>query len=276
MSAKIKITCLIDNTVSFGSGYWGEHGLSFYIESNGVRVLLDTGQTEEVLSHNLKVAGIDLDGLDAIVLSHGHYDHTGGLREAAGRAGKVRIVVHPAAFESKYARKEGKFKEIGIPFGQSELKEHCELVQASDSIELGGGVFTTGEVKRVTSYELPHPDLMVDQNGSLIADPVRDDQSIVIDAGDDLILLCGCCHAGIVNTIEHVKNKFGKYPVLVAGGLHMANVSEERMERSIAALKQAGIKKIIPGHCSGREVLLRASEAGIDAEPLSAGMKLEF
>jgi len=98
-----------------------------------------------------------------------------------------------------------------------ELEKLCELRVEAGSIDLGGGVCTTGEIERITPYEMPQHDLLVESEGTLSPDPMADDQSIVIRDGDSLILLCGCCHAGIVNTIECVKRQYGEYPVFIAG-----------------------------------------------------------
>ncbi len=102
-----RIICLSDNLAPSGSGYWAEHGLSFYIESGGMKVLYDTGQSGDVLLHNALLAGVNLSGLDCIVLSHGHYDHSGGLLKVLKMNEGVSLIAHPAAFQKKY-RKKGK------------------------------------------------------------------------------------------------------------------------------------------------------------------------
>ncbi len=273
--SSIRILCLSDNTVSFGSGYWGEHGLSFYIEpGDGPRILFDTGQSGDVLLHNARLAGVSLEGLDYVVLSHGHYDHTGGLMKVLEMNEGVPVVVHPAAFQKKFARKEHGLKDIGLPFKLKELKRHCELRLMAGPAGLGGGVSTTGEIARITPYEAPQPDLLAECGGEFLADPVLDDQSIAVETGGNLILLCGCCHAGIVNTMEHVKRLYGKYPDVIAGGLHMEKASPERLSRTTEALRAAGVKKVIAGHCSGDTAVSSLDAAGVEAGRLAAGMRI--
>lgn len=269
-----RIICLSDNRAPSGGGYWAEHGLSFYIESGGMKVLYDTGQSGDVLLHNALLAGVSLNSLDHIVLSHGHYDHSGGLLKVLKMNEGVSLIAHPAAFQKKYARREGGLKDISLPFSPDELQEHCKLQIGSGSVDLGGGISTTGEIPRITPYEAPQPDLLVEKDGRLIADVVTDDQSLMVSAEGEPVLLCGCCHSGIVNTIECVKRKTGMYPAAIAGGLHMEKAGEYRLLSTTEALRASGVKKVLAGHCSGDEILLRLSRAGISAGRLAAGISI--
>ncbi len=269
-----RIICLSDNIAPSGGGYWAEHGLSFYIKSGGIKVLYDTGQSGDVLLHNALLAGVNLSGLDYIVLSHGHYDHSGGLLKVLKMNEGVPLVVHPAVFLKKFARREGGLRDISLPFELNELKEHCELQIESGPVDLGGGISITGEIARITSYEVPQQDLLVEKDGGLIADKVLDDQSLVLSEDGKLMLLCGCCHSGIVNTIECVKNMTGRYPAMIAGGLHMKKADEFRLSSTAEALRAAGVKNVLTGHCSGNEILSRLSCVGISVGRLAAGMNI--
>lgn len=272
--ASTGIICLSENLVPFASGCWGEHGLAFYIESGGIKLLYDTGQSGDVLLHNARLANISLRGLDYVVLSHGHYDHSGGLMKVLEMNEGVTLLAHPAAFEKKLARRAGGDKDISMPFSRAQIEKYCRLSVEPGPVRLSDNISTTGEIDRVTPYETPQPDLMVERNGTPVTDMVCDDQSVVIRTGNETILLCGCCHAGIVNTIESVKHSHGKFPAIVAGGLHLENAGNDRLSSVTEALRAAGVKKVLSGHCSGDAIQSYLSSAGIDAGRLSAGMRI--
>lgn len=262
----------MDNTP--GPGFRGEHGISFFIESQCLRLLFDTGQSGDVLTDNARRAGLDLGWLGMIALSHGHYDHTGGLMKALEKSGTIKLLAHERAFEKKYVRRDGSLKEIGIPFSVKELWHHCDVMVKDEPVTICDGVYTTGEVPRVAPQEKPDPNFLAEEDGVLVTDPFRDDQSLVVETGDGLMLICGCCHAGLVNTLEHAKATFGRYPSTIAGGLHMEKADDARIRATVEAMKAAGVKRLIPGHCSGKKIAEAAAAAGIEVVPLYAGMRI--
>lgn len=267
--AQDSIVCLVNDKAE--EGYVPEHGLSFYLDCDGKHMLFDTGQSDKTLLSNTGHAGIDLHELDAIILSHGHNDHTGGLLAVLQMNPGIRLIVHPSAFNEKFARKKEGLKNIGIPYSLNDLLPYCEIVDATGPIELGH-IRTTGSIDRVTLFEEPQQDLLYKWRGAAFTDPLKDDQSLVVESNARLILLCGCCHAGIVNTLEQVKRQHGRYPDIIAGGLHLEKARPEQITRSAEAIRNAGVSHVIAGHCSGDDIVESLRANNVSTTHLLAGM----
>lgn len=267
-----QIICLVDNAA--GPGYRAEHGISFYLETGCLKMLFDTGQSGDVLLHNARAAGIDFGWLGLIVLSHGHNDHTGGLGKALTASGMLKLSAHEAAFHRKFVTRDGEQKEIGIPFKEKDLWQQCDIVLRSEPFHICGGLWTTGQIPRITPFETPLPRFTEESNGRIQTDPFLDDQSLVIDTGEGLMLICGCCHSGPVNTMEHVKKTFGRYPSVLVGGLHMESADEHRTKETVSFIKKANCKKAILGHCTGQKFIDALAASGVEVVPLKAGMRI--
>ncbi len=248
---KIDITTLSENTANYGC--IGEWGLSILVETDGTRVLMDTGLSFSA-THNARVLGVDLSGVDRIVLSHGHADHTGGLAEVLAETGEVEIVAHPDIFTEKCAgRSEETIRDIGIPFSREEL-EHlgARFNLSGEPVHITDCIMTTGEVPMVTDYEEIDSSLCVREDGEVKPDPLADDLSLVIDTDFGLVVILGCAHRGIVNILRHARNITGKEHVYaVIGGTHLISASEERLASTVAELREMGIQKLGVSHCTG-------------------------
>ena len=255
----VKITCLVENSVRLGTRLWGEHGVSMLVETPAGRVLFDTGQSGTVLIHNARERDLSLRGIDSIVLSHGHYDHTGGMDAALKATGPVPVFAHPDVFIPRFSRRsDGSLKPIGMPFDRewlSGLGASWRLDREPQ--EVIPGVFTTGEVPRREPLEAPgDARLVIRKNGKVAKDPLWDDMSLVVDTPDGLVLLLGCCHAGLMNTIRHVRELFpGKRLLAVMGGTHLASASGERLAATEKFLKE--VPHIGLSHCTGIPVAAR-------------------
>jgi len=196
-----------------------------------MKVLFDTGASLSAV-HNAQLMGVDLSAVDRIVLSHGHYDHTGGLREVLRRAGQKEVIAHPAVWGKKYGYLKGEPERyIGIPF----VREGLEVLGASfnlsvEPVKLSANVMTTGEIPMVTDYEAVDTDLYVKEDGGLKPDSLADDLALIIDAEFGLVVMLGCAHRGIVNTLRHAQKLTGKELIYAAiGGTHLLYASEERL-----------------------------------------------
>ena len=252
----LKITTLSENTAD-NLGLLAEWGLSILIETADANILLDTGQTNSV-THNAKALGIDLKKVDKIVLSHGHTDHTGGLKNVLKTmAKKVEIVAHPDVVEDKYSGKQEDNREnIAMPFQVQELEKLGGQFKLSRTpVKLSADIMTTGEVPMVTDFEaMPADRFFVKEKGKWQADELNDDLALVINTKPGLIVVLGCSHHGMINTLYHAQKITGRKEIrMVIGGCHLINSPVERVYRTIDALQALDIQKIGVSHCTGME-----------------------
>jgi 7,8-dihydropterin-6-yl-methyl-4-(beta-D-ribofuranosyl)aminobenzene 5'-phosphate synthase len=248
---EIKITTLSENTAGFGS--LAEWGLSMLVEADGLKVLFDTGASISAV-HNAQIMGVDLSTVDRIVLSHGHYDHTGGLRDVLMRAGKKQVIAHPDIWGSKYGRMEGgPERYAGIPFTREGLESlGASFNLSTEPVKLSANVMTTGEIPMVNDYEIIETYLYVKEGGELKQDSLNDDLALIIDTEFGLVVILGCAHHGIVNTLQHACKLTGKELIYAAiGGTHLVHASAERLEKTTAALKEMGVQYLGVSHCTG-------------------------
>ncbi len=252
MSMKYRITILCDNTVGALSGTLGEHGFAALVEWDGGSLLFDTGQGETLLPNALRM-NRDLHRVGQVALSHGHHDHTGGLLPLLRNCGGKEIFAHPAIFSRRYRVKDtGESIPIGIPYEEHFLRGAGGRFSLSDQFrEIGQGIFLTGEVPRKTPFEHGDAGQFCDDAGCA-ADEVPDDQSLVIVSNRGLVLLLGCCHAGVVNTIEHARERTGVAEVYaVIGGTHLGFSDPAQLDQTVRALRGYRPQKLCAGHCTG-------------------------
>jgi len=194
----IRITTLSENTAGRGN-LLAEWGLSILLETEKTSVLLDTGSSISAV-HNVDTLGIDLNKIDRIVLSHGHYDHTGGLRQLLQKMRrKVEVVAHPDIWQAKYARrKDEPDRYIGIPFQRNELESLGAVFNLSAKpVSIDDSITTTGEIPMVNSFEQVDADLFVKEDAGWQQDNIMDDQALIVNTGSGLVVVLGCAHRGI-------------------------------------------------------------------------------
>lgn len=248
-----RITALSENTAG-RTNLLAEWGLSMLVEADGYKILLDTGLSFSA-AYNAITLGIDLSGIDRIVFSHGHFDHTGGLLYILKMVkDKVEVIAHPDVWAPKYAKRPQQPVEyIGVPFS----KEAAEALGASfnltrEPVWISGNIVTSGEIPMVTEYETVDSVLYVEEKGELKPDPLWDDQALFLKSEKGLIIILGCAHRGIINTIKHAQKLTGvKAVYAVIGGTHLVSASPQRMDLTIAELLSLGIQKLGVSHCTG-------------------------
>src|SRR4030042_3186866 len=257
----IKITILCENTVGHLIGS-GEHGFSAFVETDQGNYLFDTGSGHSIVANSL-ILDKDLRSIEKIFLSHGHYDHTGGLPEVLKLKGSVNVHAHPHVFLDRIAVLKENEKEkkrfVGIPYKKGYLESlGGNFIFNNDFGEVEKGIFLTGEVPRKTLFEKPDPRLFSETDGKTTQDIILDDQSLILDTEKGFILILGCAHSGMINIIQHVISKTGKdkfYAIL--GGTHLDFLTPEQLEESIKSLKKMEIRKIGVSHCTGMKAEFR-------------------
>ena len=258
----IRITILCDNTVNASLPVIGEHGFAAFIETECGNYLFDTGQGF-ALTHNAQCLKKNLVSLKGIFLSHGHYDHTGGLKNILNVSKGVNIFGHPDIFSKKYAllNTNGKKRQkyIGIKFEQFYYeKSGAEFHFNTSFCELAKGIYLTGEVPKITDFEEEDPRLVVNDNGKLLPDPLLDDQSLVLRTKKGLVVILGCAHSGLINTIEYVLNHLkGERLHALLGGTHLGFLKDVQIDQTIKYLKKYDVSMIGASQCTGLKASAR-------------------
>ena len=255
----------------------GEHGLSLLVTVHEGRekhtVLFDTGHTGIGVLHNAGHLGVDLGQVEAIVMSHRHMDHTGSLWPVLDRLARpIPLVIHPDAFlPSRYLLlSDGNKLRFPDTLNRQDLeKAGVQIVESRKPVPVAAGkILVTGEIERTTKFEKGLPNAYMEQNGELVKDPISDDQSLVLHLrGKGLVVISGCAHSGIINTLLYSKKISGVdrlYAVL--GGFHLSGPQfEPIIEETIESMKKMNPTIFVPMHCTGWKAVHRFEEVFADA-----------
>ena len=276
-----KITILVDNTAS--GALLGEHGLSMLVEVGDSKILFDAGQGV-AFEENVKRLGIDLTSLTHFAFSHGHYDHTGGIATLAAIPEHAdftpRIHMHPAALDSKFAEEpDGSAKQIGISPENCEwlLSRGDSLLLSCEFVEIAAGVHATGEIPLLFPEEVVSSRFRLDVELTRL-DGMMDDLALFMETGSGIVVLLGCCHRGLANTLRQVANIVGSDEIAaVIGGTHLRHATRERLDFTIDTIRKHRVGCFVATHCTGFESAAYLKHALPDIFSAGfAGMTLEF
>ena len=273
-----KIICVVDNAVKRSSHFWGEHGLSFWIDSGERVVLFDSGQSGSVLIHNLIELGLHSKVVVALSLSHAHYDHSGGLESIIADNPGLPLYANPDLLRPRFSLQDGDYVDIGMPFNRRQLTQLTDLRLSAEPLEVIPGLWTSGEIIKRNEQEGRSPHHFVPASAGWQPDPYLDDMSMVIEAKEGLILVCGCCHAGLLNTMAHVRKVFERPITVVMGGSHLVSADDDYLQHVIDVLrKDYHPVRFYLNHCTGERAVIALSNAfGELVQPFPVGSQLVF
>ena len=259
---ELTITTLIENSPDDQGCLRFEHGLSLYIElKNGkertVKALFDTGQIGDFIE-NAEKMGKSLDDLDYLVISHGHYDHGGGVPRLLPLLGrKTKIVAGGEIFRRKYKLRENGYKFNGIAFSEKDFEDRSlELIKISEKAQRISEKMTVfHHFGRRNDFETISPKMVYRKESGkeqmYVPDDFQDEIVLGIDTSKGLVVIAGCSHAGIINILQDISDRTGKLIYMVVGGTHLVEGDAERIRYTVQELKKMNIQKIAVSHCTG-------------------------
>ena len=248
MIKTLTITQLVENT-TVRPGLLGEHGNAFLIEADEHCMLFDTGQGL-TLRHNVERLNAPIKSVESIIVSHGHYDHIGGLVEALDMTDPIDLYLHPEALSSKF-NKNG--RNIGAPITDVESVRSLtrQIIHTTEPTEVAAGIHITGEIPRNHKIEDTGGAFYIDKKLHQ-PDTLVDDQAMYFETFQGIVVLLGCGHSGVINTLEYIQLLSGNKAIrAVIGGMHLLNAEQERLDFTCDALDNFSIPYLAPNHCTG-------------------------
>ncbi len=244
---QVEINILVEDTVC-KDGFKAEHGLSLLIKYRDKEFLFDTG-AGNVLCHNAEKMEVDLNKLSGVLLSHGHYDHTGGLKSILKVNPNIPVYAHSQVFVKKYSQRSDKLVENGMELRNDEI---VNFVSVNSLQEIEPGMWMTGEIPRLNTYEKVPSRFVNVENGQAVSDRMKDDQALFIETEKGLVIVLGCSHSGVVNIIEHIKNVSDQRIHAIIGGMHLCDADQKQIDWTITYFKSLDFDLLIPLHCTGK------------------------
>ncbi|OQY42729.1 MAG: hypothetical protein B6227_00985 [Fusobacteriia bacterium 4572_74] len=266
----MEIITLVENLV-YKANLKAEHGLSFLIKTGDCKILFDTGQTGIVLE-NAKLMGEDLKDVDFIILSHGHYDHTGGLEKILEVNKTAKIIMKKNALQQKYSSSTGHIREIGFKLRNKYKNYPNEFLFLEEDYILNENIKVITEISEYTDFEKVEQNLFVKDSDNYVVDKFQDELFLIIEKDKKLNIITGCSHNGIINILKSAMNKTRIYNInLALGGMHLSGIklnekflqekNNEKIKKTIEELKKINIDKIYTNHCTGIDGFIKLKNA---------------
>lgn len=265
----MKLTVLCDNNTFIDCYLYGEPALSFYIENGNDKILFDLGYSD-VFVKNAKIKNIELKSVNKVVFSHGHNDHTRGIKFFKFNK-NTKIYYAPKCFDEKFC--DG--QNISAPYTKEELSKNFELIECKNPMQISENLYFLGTIPRVTDFESADKNLETKIGGEFVEDSFEDDSALVYVGEKGLNIIAGCSHSGICNICEYAKKLFNKKISCIIGGFHLLQDNKQAIS-TIFYLKNEKIDKLYPCHCTGLHIKARMINEGLNVFDVGSGLELEF
>lgn len=267
----MKLKVLEDNNTFIDMYYLGEPAVSYYIEDGNDKILFDVGYSDAFLK-NAKLMNIDIDDVNKVVISHGHDDHTRGLKFFFEKERNVELISHPECF---YYKVDSEGLYIGSPFSKDELSRLCKVNLSKEPVQVSDNIIYLGEIPQLNDFEERYAIGKSIIDGEKIDDEVNDDSALVYKNENGLFIVTGCSHSGICNIIEYAKKVCNDDRILgVIGGFHLFEI-DDRLKNTIKYFKDNNIKHLYPCHCVSLKAKMEMGKE-LDIQEVGVGLEVEF
>ena len=267
----MKLKVLEDNNTFIDMYYLGEPAVSYYIEDGNDKILFDVGYSDAFLK-NAKLMNIDIDDVNKVVISHGHDDHTRGLKFFFEKDRNVELISHSESFNYK---EDSEGLIIGSPLSKDELSRLCKLNLSKEPVQVSDNIIYLGEIPQLNDFEKRYVIGKSIIDGKKIDDEVNDDSALVYKNESGLFIITGCSHSGICNIIEYAKKVCDDDRILgVIGGFHLFEI-DDRLNKTIKYFKDNNIKHLYPCHCVSLKAKIEMAKE-LDIQEVGVGLEIEF
>ncbi len=260
----MKISILSENVA--GENFEYEHGLSYLIEIDGEKILFDSGASDIFLK-NAELLGVDIHkDVQTVVLSHGHWDHSGGLKHLKNK----KLITHPDSFKKRLRKNDNSF--IGNGFSKEQIQNNFKLQETSTPVQITKNLFFLGQIPRLNDFESQNTPFKFEDNSD---DFVNDDSALAAISNNKLVIITGCSHSGICNICEYAKKVSGISEIeTVIGGFHLRAKNRQTFE-TINYLKKNEVSNVLPSHCTSFSVIDLFRET-FEIRQVKTGMTFQF